>query len=383
MLEHQSSTMQFMQGNEALAEAAIIAGCRFFAGYPITPASEIAEHLAKRLPQVEGVMIQMEDEIASIASVIGASWTGAKAMTATSGPGFSLMQENIGYAFMTETPCIIVDVQRAGPSTGQATKCGQGDVMQARWGTHGDYASIVLSPNSVQEMFDLTVHAFNLAERFRTPVVLLADEIVAHMREQMSMPPPGEIEVLDRKRPKSGDEQFFGGEEVPPMPFVGEGHNVAVTGSTHNEFGMRFTANPEVHRRLVTQLVNKIRNNAELLMDFEASNVNKCEVGLISFGCTSRAVYEAVEMAIEEKISVGFIRLRTIWPFPERLVRTMAKNAKTIIVPEMNLQQISFEVQRVVNGAAEVIPVNKIGGGEMLTPEELFSEIQGSAAENA
>jgi len=378
MAKHLSPGMHFMQGNEALAEAAIIAGCRFFAGYPITPASKIAEHMAKRLPQVDGIMIQMEDEIASMAALIGASWTGAKAMTATSGPGFSLMQENIGYAFMTETPCVIVDVQRAGPSTGQATKCGQGDVMQARWGTHGDYASIVLSPNSVQEMFDLTVRAFNLAEKYRTPVILLADEIVAHMREQMSVPPLEDVEIVNRRKPKHGDELFFGGEEVPPMPSVGEGYDVAVTGSTHDEFGMRFTADPEVHRRLVARLVGKIRNNVESLADFEAFNMNDCEVGLVTFGCTSRAVYKAVETATENGIKAGFIRLKTIWPFPEKSVQMMAQKAKTIIVPEMNLQQIFFEVQRVVNGAAKVVPVNKIGGGEMLTPEELFSEIERS-----
>jgi len=378
MAKQLSSGTHYMQGNEACAEAAIVAGCRFFAGYPITPASEIAEHLAKRLPQTGGIMIQMEDEIASIASVIGASWAGVKAMTATSGPGFSLMQENIGYAFMTETPCVIVDVQRAGPSTGQATKCGQGDVMQSRWGTHGDYTSIVLSPNSVQEMFDLTIRAFNLAEKYRAPVVLLADEVVAHMREQMSVPPKEKIEIVDRKKPRRGDEPFFGGEEVPPMPSVGEGYNVAVTGSTHNEFGMRFTADPEVHRSLVTRIINKIRSNAELLMDFEAFNVDDCEVGFVSFGCTSRAIYEAVELARDKGVKAGFIRLKTIWPFPERIVQAMAQKAKAIIVPEMNLQQIFFEVQRVVDGAAEVIPVNKIGGGEMLTPEDLFSEIKRS-----
>lgn len=372
MTEYLSSGTYFMQGNEALSEAAIIAGCRFFAGYPITPASEITEHLAKRLPQVGGTMIQMEDEIASMASVIGASWTGAKAMTATSGPGFSLMQENIGYAFMTETPCVVVDVQRAGPSTGQATKCGQGDVMQARWGTHGDYASIVLSPNSVQEMFSLTVRAFNLAEKYRTPVILLADEIVAHMREQMFVPPLEMVEIVDRRKPKRGEEAFFGGEEVPPMPSVGEGYNVTVTGSTHDDFGIRFTADPKVHRRLISRLVKKIRNNAELLLDFEADNVADCEVGFVSFGCTSRAVYEAVEAAREKGIKAGFVRLKTIWPFPKKIVQAMAQKAEKIIVPEMNLKQIFFEVERVVNGATEVIPINKIGGGEMLTPEEIL-----------
>lgn len=381
MVHHLPPGSHFMRGNEALAEAAIVAGCRFFAAYPITPASEISEHLAKRLPQVGGIMIQMEDEIASLASVIGASWAGAKAMTATSGPGFSLMQENIGYAFMTETPCVIADIQRAGPSTGQATKCGQGDVMQARWGTHGDYASIVLSPNSVQEMFDLTVRAFNLAEEYRTPIILLADEIIAHMSEQIAVPPMKEITIVDRKRPKSTDESFFDGASVAPMPSVGEGFNVAVTGSTHDEFGVRFTADPKIHRVLVTRLVEKIRSKTESLADFEAVNMDNCEVGLVSYGCASRAVYEAVEMAQDRGINVGFIRLKTIWPFPEKAVEKMAQKAKNIIVPEMNLQQIFFEVQRVVNGAARVTPVNKIGGGEMLTPEELFSAIEGSVGE--
>ena len=381
MVNHLTPGSHFMRGNEALAEAAIVAGCRFFAAYPITPASEISEHLAKRLPQAGGIMIQMEDEIASLASVIGASWAGAKAMTATSGPGFSLMQENIGYAFMTETPCVIADIQRAGPSTGQATKCGQGDVMQARWGTHGDYASIVLSPNSVQEMFDLTVRAFNLAEEYRTPIILLADEIIAHMSEQMVVPPLEEITIVDRKRPKPTDESFFDGDGVAPMPSVGEGFNVAVTGSTHDEFGVRFTADPKIHRVLVTRLVEKIRSNVELLADFEAVNVDNCEVGVVSYGCASRAIYEAIEMAQDRGIKVGFIRLKTIWPFPEKAVEEMAQKAENIIVSEMNLQQVFFEVQRVVKGAARVTPVNKIGGGEMVTPEELFSVIRGSVGE--
>ena len=381
MVNHLTSGSHFMRGNEALAEAAIVAGCRFFAAYPITPASEISEHLAKRLPQAGGIMIQMEDEIASLASVIGASWAGAKAMTATSGPGFSLMQENIGYAFMTETPCVIADIQRAGPSTGQATKCGQGDVMQARWGTHGDYASIVLSPNSVQEMFDLTVRAFNLAEEYRTPIILLADEIIAHMSEQMVVPPLEEITIVDRKKPKSTDKAFFDGDGVAPMPSIGEGFNVTVTGSTHDEFGVRFTADPKIHRVLVTRLVEKIRSNVELLADFEAVNVDNCEVGVVSYGCASRAVYEAMEMAQDRGIKVGFIRLKTIWPFPEKAVEEMAQKVENIIVPEMNLQQVFFEVQRVVKGAARVTAVNKIGGGEMVTPEELFSVIEGSVGE--
>ena len=365
----------FWQGNEALAEAAIIAGCRFFAGYPITPASEIAEHLAKRLPQVGGVAIQMEDEIASIGAVVGAGWTGNKAMTATSGPGFSLMQETIGYAFMTETPCVIADVQRAGPSTGQATKCGQGDVMQSRWGTHGDYSAIVLSPNSVQEMFTLTVKAFNLAEKFRTPVILLSDEIIAHMHEQITVPPLETIKIVNRKKPKKGDKAFFGLEEVPPMPSVGEGLNVAVTGSTHDEYGIRATADPIVHRKLVERLNNKIKNHADELQDVETYNISNCQIGIVSFGCTSRAVYEAVENAEKEGIKTGYMRLRTLWPFPDRIIEKMAKTAKKIIVPEMNLGQIFYEVQRAAKGKAEIISLNKIGGGELITPEELQAKI--------
>jgi len=374
MAKPQAQT-HFWQGNEACAEGAIVAGCRFFAGYPITPASEIFEHMALRLPQNGGIVVQMEDEMAALGAVIGASWSGAKAMTATSGPGFSLMQELVGYAFMTETPSVIVDVQRAGPSTGQATKCGQGDVMQARWGTHGDYAAVVLAPNSVQEMFELTIQAFNLAETYRTPVVLLADEIVAHMRERIIVPPLEEITIAKRKKPNSTENQFFGLKEVAPMPSVGEGFNVAVTGSTHNEQGRRFTADPHVHRRLVGNLVEKIRSNAEKIVDFEIYNTDDCEVGIVSFGCTSRAVYEAVELAEEKGIKVGFVRLRTIWPFPEKIVRSMARKAHVVVVPEMNLGEILYEVERIVQGTAEVVPLSKIGGGEMITPEELLAEI--------
>ncbi len=367
--------IHFWQGNQACAEAAITAGCRFFAGYPITPSSEIAEHLALRLPQKGGIAIQMEDELASLGAVIGASWAGAKALTATSGPGFSLMQENIGYAFITETPCVIVNVQRAGPSTGQATKGGQGDVMQARWGTHGDYVSIVLSPNSVQEMFDLTIKAFNLAEKYRTPVILLADEIVAHMREPITVPSSDKIEIVNRKKPKPTDKAFFGSREIPPMPSVGQGFNVAVTGSTHNEYGIRYTADPTVHRRLVERLVGKIRKNANKIIDFEDYNIKNCEAGIISYGCTSRAVYETVDLAKKKGINLGFLRLKTIWPFPDDVVQTMAKNAKILFVPEMNLGQVFYEVERAVHGTVPVVPVNKIGGGEMITPEELLAKV--------
>ena len=366
----------FWQGNEACAEGAIIAGCRFFAGYPITPASEIAEQMARRLPQVGGIATQMEDEMASIGAIVGASWAGAKAMTATSGPGFSLMQEFIGYAFMTETPCVIVDVQRTGPSTGQATKSGQGDVMQSRWGTHGDYAAIVLSPNSVQEMFTLTIRAFNLAEKYRTPVILLADETIAHMREQTTVPPIGSIRTINRRNPRAEEKAFFGLDEIPPMPAVGEGFNVAVTGSTHNEYGIRFTASSKVHKHLVERLNDKIRNHVDEIADFESYNIDECRIGIVSYGCTSRAIHEVVEKAEEMGIKIGYIRLKTLWPFPERIMKKMAESAEKIIVPEMNLRQIFYEVERAASGLAKIIPLNKIGGGELITPEELLVKVE-------
>ncbi|MGA3191015.1 MAG: 2-oxoacid:acceptor oxidoreductase subunit alpha [Candidatus Bathyarchaeia archaeon] len=364
----------FWSGNEACVEAAIIAGCRFFAGYPISPSNEIPERLSERLPQLNGIFMQMEDELASIGAVMGASWAGKKAMTATSGPGFSLMQETIGWGFMTETPCVIVDVQRVGPGTGQATKCGQGDVMQARWGTHGDYAAIALSPNSVQEMFELTVRAFNLAEKYRTPVILLADETIAHLREQATVPRLEQIKIFDRKKPGPSDRAFFGSEEVAPMPSVGEGFNVAVTASTHDEYGVRFTQDPLVHRRMLSKLNAKINDHADDIVEVEDYNVDDCKVGIVSYGCTSRAVYEATERAEAEGMSTGYVRLKTIWPFPDKAVKRLAESAERIIVPEMNLGQISREVQRVACNA-EVIPLNKIGGGELITPEELLTKI--------
>ncbi len=364
----------FWSGNEACVEAAIIVGCRFFAGYPISPSNEIPESLSERLPQVDGVFMQMEDELASIGAVMGASWAGKKAMTATSGPGFSLMQETIGWGFMTETPCVVVDVQRVGPGTGQATKCSQGDVMQARWGTHGDYAAIVLSPNSVQEMFELTIRAFNLAEKYRTPVILLADETVAHVREKVTVPSLRQISIVNRKRPGPDDEAFFGSEEVAPMPSVGEGFNVAVTASTHDEYGVRFTQDPVVHRRMVERLNAKINNHADDIVEVENHNVDDCDVGVVSYGCTSRAVYEAVELAEADGIKVGHVRLKTIWPFADKAVERLGRNAKKIVVPEMNLGQVVREVQRVAC-KSKVIPLNKIGGGELITPEEVFAKV--------
>jgi 2-oxoglutarate ferredoxin oxidoreductase subunit alpha len=247
--------------------------------------------------------------------------------------------------------------------------------MQARWGPHGDYASIVLAPNSVQELFDLTVRAFNLAENFRTPVIVLSDEVVSHMHESLIIPPPGQIEVIDRKKPSPDDTRFFLLEEVAPMPSVGEGFNVAVTGSTHDETGRRFTADAAVHQRLVKTLGGKILNNADRIADYETYNAANCDIGVVSFGCTSRAVYETVDLAKEKGVSVGHIRLKTVWPFPEKIVHEMAQNAKAVVVPEMNMGELCYEVDRAVHGAVPVIPVNKVGGGEMITPEELLEKI--------
>ncbi len=319
--------------------------------------------------------MQMEDELASIGAVMGASWAGSKAMTATSGPGFSLMQETIGWGFMTETPCVVVDVQRAGPGTGQATKSAQGDVMQARWGTHGDYAAVVLSPNSAQEMFELTVRAFNLSERYRTPVVLLADETIAHVREQVILQREG-VEIANRKRPQSGDTRFFGSERVAPMPSVGEGFNVAVTASTHDETGMRFTQGGPVHRRMIQALNAKIHNNTSDIVETECHNIDDCDVGVVSFGCTSRSVYEAAERAQAAGVKVGYVRLKTIWPFPKDDVSRLAENASRIIVPEMNLGQVAGEVEKVAGH--KVVSLNKIGGGELITPEEILELIIGA-----
>lgn len=363
-----------------MAEAAVAAGLKFYAGYPITPATEIMEHLAKELPKHDGILMQMEDEIAAIAAVIGASWTGNKAMTATSGPGFSLMQENIGYAYLTETPLVIVNVQRVGPSTGQATKCAQGDVMQARWGTHGDYTAIVLSPNSVQEMYELTIKAFNFSEEYRTPVIVLTDEITTHMRESVKIPPQSGVRLVTRRKPKPDEKAFFGGDElVPPMPSVGEGFNVAVTGSSHDEFGIRQTADPVAHRKLVERLRRKIETNAEQITEVETHNLDDCDVGIVSHGCTSRAVYDAVALAEKQKMRAGHLRLKTLWPFPERQVRKMSESANAIIVPEMNLKQVFYEVQKAAEGKTKVIAVNKVGGGEMITPEELWHAMKEAA----
>ncbi|RLF17709.1 MAG: 2-oxoacid:acceptor oxidoreductase subunit alpha, partial [Thermoprotei archaeon] len=352
--------------------------CSFFAGYPITPQREIMERMASRLPLLKGVFLQVEDEIAAINAVIGASWAGAKAMTATSGPGFSLMQEAIGYMVMTETPGVIVDVQRLGPATGQATKCGQGDVMQARWGRHGDQAIIALCPNSAQEMFDLTVEAFNLSERYRCPVIVLADEIVGHLRERVEVPSEDKIVLVERRRPYSLDEAPFGSIKpngVPPMPRLGDGFNLLVTGSTHDEYGYRHTASPMVHSKLVTRLVRKIMDHVDDIVKVELQGIEEAEVGVVSYGCTSRSVYEAIKMAEDKGVKVGHVRLKTIWPFPDKPVKALSERVDVIVVPELNLGQISLEVRRVAREACRVVGLNKVGGGRPITPREVVNQL--------
>lgn len=362
---------QLVQGNEACAQGALYAGCRFFAGYPITPSSEIMEYLARELPKAGGVCIQMEDEIASISAVIGASWGGAKAMTATSGPGFSLMQESIGYAAITETPCVIVDAQRGGPSTGQPTKAAQGDVMQARWGTHGDHPVIVLTASWVREIFEMTVHAFNLSESYRVPVVFLLDEVLAHLRENVILPEPGELEVISRRRPE--DPEKFRPFLDEAMVNFGEGARLMVTGMAHDEMG--FPAQGKKAAEQLRRIVAKIESRAEELALYQAHFIDDAECVIISYGITSRAAEEAVRELRAAGISVGWLDLKTLWPFPEKLVRSCTENARYVLVPELNLGQLVREVERAVAGRALVEHVGRVDGA-LITPQEICQSLR-------
>lgn len=365
--------LYFMQGNEALAEGAIAAGCRFFAGYPITPASEVMTHIVQRFPQVKGKFIQMEDELASIAAVIGASWSGTKAMTATSGPGFSLMMENIGYAIATETPCLIADIQRVGPATGQATRVGAGDIMQARWGSHGDYQIIVLSPWSVQEMYDLAVRGFNLAERFRVPVILLGDAAVGHLWESIEV--KGELMVFDREK-APGHPPFDTPEEdgVPPMPSLGEGENLIVSGSTHDGFGFKKVGDGAVNERLVKRLSKKILNHVDEISEVDSHFLGGAEAVIIAYGFVARSAFRAANELRSEGEKVGLLRLKTLWPFPEKAVKDVSERCGKILVPEMNLGQVVREVERVACSA-------RVEGlyqtdGEPIFPQKIVSAMK-------
>ena len=360
--------VEFWQGNIACAEGALAAGCNFFGGYPITPSTEVAEHMAAKLPKRGGVFIQMEDEIASMASIIGASWTGARAMTATSGPGFSLMMENIGYAAMTETPCVVVNVQRGGPSTGQPTMAAQGDMMQCRFGSHGDYAVIALCPASVQEMFELTVKAFNLADQYRVPVFLMADETVGHMREKILV--PDSVERVARKPQRDDALPFHADADlIPGFGQFGTGHNVHVTGLTHDERGYPAATNPPLHAALVQRLVDKIENARDAMADYDVINPDAEQV-FVAYGGPVRAVQQVLHDHPDKNI--GFLRIRMVWPFPEKALGKF-KNAQRFLVPEMNLGQIAREIERHVK-----VPVKSISklGGELHTPKELAAVLE-------
>jgi len=365
-----------MQGDEACAEGAIAAGCRFFAAYPITPATEIAEKMARDLPRTGGVFIQMEDEIASLAAVIGASVGGAKAMTATSGPGFSLMQENIGYAAMAEIPCVIVDVQRLGPSTGRPTSPSQGDVMQTRWGTHGDHPIVVLCPSSVRETFDLTVTAFNLSERYRMPVILLMDEIVGHMREGIEIPDNDHIERVERAETLVPPEWYKPYEnysfDVPPLIPFGEGYRYHITGLHHDERGYP-TQRPDEINPWLERVFRKIERNLSDILLYERNGVKGAEIVVIAYGAAARPARHAVELARQSGHRVGFFKLKTLWPFPEKAVERATEEANSVVVPEMNRGQLVLEVERVV-GRNKVHRVNR-ADGEPLKPDEILAAI--------
>jgi len=377
-LKKLDSKAQLMQGNEACAEGALAAGCRFFAGYPITPASEIAERLSYRLPQMDGTFIQMEDEIASMGAVIGASLAGVKSMTATSGPGFSLMQENLGFACMAEVPCVVVDVMRGGPSTGLPTNPSQGDVMQARWGTHGDHPIIALCPSSVLECFSLTVKAFNFSEKYRTPVILLLDEVVGHMREKVVWPAPTEVEVIERVKPSVPPEWYLPYEDtsfgVPPMGIFGEGYRYHVTGLVHDIRGFPTLRQDEIQPFLL-RLFRKISSHFDDIQMVENIFTEDAELVIVAYGSVARSAHRAMVEARAQDIKVGLMKLITLWPFPRRFIEPLTRAGKTMLVPEMNMGQISREVKRISLGEAPVITLNKIDG-TLITPQEILKKIQ-------
>lgn len=368
---------RMMSGNEACVEAALLAGVRFYAGYPITPSSEIAELMSARLPKVGGKFIQMEDEIASMAAVIGASLAGVKAMTATSGPGFSLKQENIGYASMTEVPCLIVNVQRGGPSTGLPTLPSQGDVMQARWGTHGDHPIIAIAPSSVGETFMQTIRAINLSEKFRVPVILLLDEIVGHVTEKVVMPDLASVEIFNRVQPTVEPAQYMPYAEtatdVPPMAAMGTGYRCHVTGLTHDEYGFT-TTEPKKIDALIRRLHRKIESHRDEIIQCSSEHLEGARIAVLAYGSTARSARRAMLMAHEEKIPVGMFRPITLWPFPEHEIRQVADQVSHIVVPEMNLGQIAHEVEHAVRGKAQVISISRVDG-EPIRPQQIFEKI--------
>ena len=377
---------RLMQGNQAIAEGAIYAGARFYAGYPITPSSEIADECATRLPKLGGTYIQMEDEMASIAAVIGASLAGAKALTATSGPGFSLMQENLGLAVMGEVPCVVVDVQRAGPSTGLATKPAQSDIMQVRWGRHGDQAVIALCPATVRECFTLTVQAFNFAERFRLPVILMPDEIVGHMRENVALPLPGEIELIERKAPSGAPAAYlpFKPDEdgIAPLAAYGGDYVFHVTSSMHGTDG--YSNNDPVNAAWrVRQLHEKIERHRDEIVLTQSWYTEDMEVLIVTLGATTRAGRSAALEARAKGIKAGVLQLQTVWPFPDREVAALGKAVRMVVVPEMNYSgQVAGEVQKALGAGADLRRVNKYNG-TIITPQDILDAILRPAAGGA
>jgi len=357
--------VHFIDGDHAACEGALAAGCRFVAGYPITPSTEVVERFAARIPLVGGMFIQMEDEIASSIAILGGAWAGKKVMTVTSGPGLSLMMEHIGYAAITETPCVIVDVQRGGPSTGLPTLPAQADMMQVRWGSHGDYMPIALSPNSPQECFDLMIKAFNLAEIYRVPVFFMMDEVVGHMTERVAIPAASEIEVEERhfttKPP--GEYKIYGTDAsmVPEMIKAGDGYRVHVTGLTHDERGYP-AMNPPAQDKLVRRLLDKINLNADKLVDVRMDGVEGADIVVVSFGITSRVASAAIDAARKQGLKVGHLRLIIFWPFPAKLISELAGKVKAFVVPELNMGQMALEVERVVAGRTRVVSVPHPGG---------------------
>lgn len=364
----------FMVGDVACAEGALAAGCRFFGGYPITPATEIAEHMAERLPEVGGTFIQMEDEIAAMAAVIGASCAGVKSMTSTSGPGFSLMMENIGLAVCTETPCVIVNVQRAGPSTGLPTQGAQGDMLQARWGAHGHNEIIALSPASPQEIFYQTIHAFNLSEKYRLPVIIMTDEMVGHLSERVTIPETKNIEIVQRSRPKGRKDRFRpfepGPNGVAPMAIAGEGYNIHVTGLTHDEKGYPVMT-VEAQDEMMNRLVQKVRRNLDDIIMTEKYRLDDAEIAVVSYGVSGRTSLAAVDEAREQGIKAGLLRLITVWPFPEDEIKKLAERVKAFVTVEINLGQMHQEVERAACGKAPAFLVGH-PGGTIIPPESVI-----------
>jgi len=367
-----------MQGNVAVAEGAIDAGCKFFAGYPITPSSEIAEQLSKRLPEVGGRFIQMEDEIAAMGAIIGASLGGWKSLTATSGPGFSLKQENIGYACITEVPVVIVNVMRGGPSTGLPTLPAQSDVMQARWGTHGDHPIIVLVPASVTESYYMTIQAFNMSEKYRTPVILLLDEIIGHVHERVDLPDPETLEIINRKKPTEAPEDYLpyriDDSMIPAMANFGDGYRYHVTGLVHDQTGFP-TNNTDEIDAMLTRLNSKLDKYMDEIIDYEETNTEDAEIGIVTYGSSARSSKNALLKARDAGIPVGMLRIKTLWPFPTDRIAKFAEQVSDIIVPELNLGQIAHEVEHAVAGKTKVHKVNKITG-DPINPLEILEKIK-------